>query len=209
MKFYARETPEVIFFDNHVVVVFKPGNMCTQPDQENNLHDWVRNWVKVKFNKKGDAFAHAIHRLDSKASGLVIFAKTSKALSRLNESMKNREIKKTYLALVEGKVNEKGTLINYLDHDDFRAKIVDKSLGKEAILHYELLKTDEKTSLLNVILETGRYHQIRAQFSNIGHPIVGDQKYGSKTRLKSIYLQHYQVEFPHPVLNKNFNIKLV
>lgn len=189
----------IIFCDNHLLVVDKPAGIATQPD----LVDAAKAWVKKKFNKPGNVFLEPAHRLDKPVSGLVLFARTSKALSRLQAMMRKREIRKTYFALVEGRLrDQEGTLKHRLVHDEFHARVDEK--GKEAVLHYRVLSTQKKYTLVEVVLETGRYHQIRAQFSAVGCPIVGDQKYHSTHPFsEGIALQHQKLEFKHPISKEN------
>lgn len=181
-----------IYCDNHLLVLNKPAGIPTQPD----FHEAARAWVKEHFGKPGNVFLEPIHRIDRPVSGIVLFARTSKALSRLNEAMRERKMRKFYIAIVEGQVPEEGVLEHYLIHGDFRAHI-DPS-GKQAILNYRRLKVNEKYSLVEIELVTGRYHQIRAQFSAIGHPIVGDAKYGSSENYSQIALHHQMLQFEHP-----------
>jgi len=189
--------------DNHILVAEKPAGIATQPD----FTDMVKVWVKKTYNKPGAVFLHPVHRLDKAVSGLVLFARTSKALSRLQAMMREHQIKKTYLALVEGKLPAKeGTLVHKLSHSTLRAK-VDPN-GKEAILHYKVIKQENDSTLLEIHLVTGRYHQIRAQLAAIGCPIIGDEKYGSKKPWpKGIALKATGLQFEHPVTKevKNFN----
>lgn len=183
-----------IYCDNHILVLEKPAGIPTQPD----FHEAAKLWVKQAFNKPGNVFLEPIHRLDKPASGLVLFARTSKALSRLNEAMREKKMKKFYIAKVEGEVNQEGTLEHLLIHGDFRA-LVDPQ-GKKAILRYKRLEIAKGHSLIEVELETGRYHQIRAQFSAIGHPVIGDAKYGSNVYKENrIALHHYKLMIEHPV----------
>ena len=189
-----------VFVDNHLLVVDKPAGIPTQPD----LVDLAKNWLKEKYHKPGNVFLEPIHRLDKPVSGLVLFARTSKALSRLQEMMRERKIIKTYHARIEGSPpDSQGTLKHTLVHDDFRARI-DPS-GKEAILHYRLLHDN----LLEITLETGRYHQIRVQLAAIGCPIVGDKKYGAKTGYKAdtIALSHVKMELTHPVTHQQITLE--
>ena len=179
----------------------KPACIPTQPA----FHEAARAWVKAKFNKPGNVFLEPIHRLDKPASGLVLFARTSKAVSRLNEAMRARAIRKFYLAKVEGHVEEEGVLEHYLVHGDFRAH-VDPS-GKKALLRYRRLKDNSTHSLIEVELETGRYHQIRAQFSAEGHPIVGDAKYGSSEKKEAIALHHHRMVVVHPTTNEELTFR--
>ncbi len=197
---------ESIYLDNHLLVVSKAAGVATQPD----LHEELKQWLKERFGKPGNVFLEPIHRLDRPVSGLVLFARTSKALSRLNESMRNREIQKTYLARVEKPVSPmEATITNYLVHDDFRARVVDQKHpeAKEAILHYEVLKNEKDHALLKIELKTGRYHQIRAQFSYMGHPVIGDQKYGSRQAEKKIALHHAELSFLHPVTQEKLTFR--
>lgn len=193
----------VVYSDNHLLVVEKPAEMATQPD----LTELAKAWVKKKYNKPGNVYLHPVHRLDKAVSGLVLFARTSKALSRLQEMMRERRIKKTYHALVEGKLSEdQGKLVHHLIHGSFRAEVSKE--GKESILEYRVLKHQQGVSLLEINLITGRYHQIRAQLSAIGHPVLGDEKYGSKRSWpKGIALHHSELEFEHPVTKESLVLK--
>jgi 23S rRNA pseudouridine1911/1915/1917 synthase len=197
---------KVVFCDNHILVVAKPAGLATQshPGALENLTELAKEWVKKQFDKPGQVFLEPIHRLDKHVSGLVLFARTSKALSRLQEKMRNHEIKKTYIAQIEGHPPEsEGLLEHYLVHDEYRARIVDVSHkeAKLARLYYKVLERFEETSLVMIDLHTGRYHQIRIQFSELGCPILGDNKYGSCYPFKApgIALHHGRLSFEHPV----------
>lgn len=186
---------DIVYSDNHLLLVNKRAGMTVQPE----LHELAREWVQKEFKKPGRAFLEPIHRLDKPVSGLVLFARTSKALSRLNSALREKKMKKTYLARVEGLVEEdEAELEHYLVHDDFRARIDPK--GKQALLAYRVLERSHGTSLLEIELKTGRYHQIRVQLSAIGHPIVGDGKYGSAHPKEQIALHHHSLELIHPTL---------
>jgi 23S rRNA pseudouridine1911/1915/1917 synthase len=206
---------KIIFCDNHLLVVSKPAGISTQPHVpgEINLLDQAKRWLKKEYQKSGNVFLEPIHRLDKPVSGLVLFARTSKALSRLQEMMRQRQIEKTYFAWVEG-VLDSGTLEHYLFHDDHRARVVEPShpQAKLARLHYVKIDQRADRSLVEIQLETGRYHQIRAQFAAIGHPVLGDQKYGSTTSWKKeeIALHHGRMKLSHPVTKSAlcFEIKL-
>jgi len=202
---------EVIYLDNHLLAVNKKAGIATQAHDASNesLEEVAKKWIKEKYRKPGKVFLEPIHRIDRPVSGLVLFARTSKALSRLQEAMREKQIHKTYYALVDGKLpSEEGTLEHYLVHDEFRARVVSSTEkdAKLARLHFKVLDTP---SLVEIVLETGRYHQIRAQFAAIGCPIVGDRKYGSKTAWKKdeIALHHVRLEFPHPVNKENLILK--
>lgn len=199
-------TLQIVFVDNHILVVNKPAGLLTQPSgtDQDSLEEQCKKWIKEKYNKPGAVFLHAIHRLDKQVSGLVLFARTSKALSRLNESMRAKEPAKTYLAYVEGSLPAtQGTLENYLIHDSHQAKISDPSdpQAKLARLHYRVIEKSADKSLVEVTLDTGRYHQIRAQMAAAGAPIIGDKKYGSKAVLPggTIALHHYRLQIQHPI----------
>jgi 23S rRNA pseudouridine1911/1915/1917 synthase len=197
------DNANIAYSDNHLLVVEKPAEMATQPD----LTELAKAWVKKKYNKPGNVFLHAVHRLDKSVSGLVVFARTSKALSRLQEMMRERKIVKIYHALVEGELPaEQGRLVHHLVHGSFRAEVSKE--GKESILEFQVLKREKGSTLLEINLITGRYHQIRAQLSAIGCPVLGDEKYGSK-RLwkKGIALHHSEIRFEHPVTKELLVLK--
>lgn len=202
---------DVIFEDNHLFVVNKPAGLLTQPSgtKAESLEEQAKKWLKEKYHKPGNVFLEAVHRLDKPVSGIVVFAKTSKALSRINASMRDKALKKIYYALVEGSPSKNEEVLeHYLTHDEFQAKVTNaKTPGaKLARLTYRVLRRDEGKSLLEVQLDTGRYHQIRAQLSAISHPIIGDTKYGSKLPITIapdvIALHHKYLEMPHPVTQK-------
>lgn len=197
---------EILFADNHVIAASKPAGIPTQPSDghKDSFEGRVKQWLREKDGKTGNVFLHALHRLDTPVSGAVLFAKTDKALSRLNASMRDKKHKKIYLAVVEGVFkNTKGTLSHHHSHMRFMARITDKPHegSKEAVLSYEVKAVDGGRSLVEVTLDTGRYHQIRAQLAHIGHPIFGDEKYGSRNRMDNcaIALHHYRMAFVHPV----------
>ncbi len=203
----------VLFEDNHLLIVEKPPGLLTQPSEgsTDSLEEQAKQYIKVKYEKPGAVFLHAVHRLDKPVGGIVVFAKTSKALSRLNESQREKSWKKIYQAEVEGTLKEKsGVLVHYLKHDDFKTLVSDKVQGgyKLSKLSYKVVEEKRNCSVLEIELDTGRYHQIRAQLSAAGHPIVGDQKYGSKTSAPHIALRHTQLEFPHPITTQPIKITL-
>ncbi len=197
----------VVYSDNHLLAVDKPGGMLTQASgrDEMNVEDWAREWVRVEKKKTGAAFLHAVHRLDRPVSGVVLFARTSKALSRLNESMRQLRSGKLYVARVE-RAPEKlsGELVDFLVHDNHVGRIVDESCrdAKRAVLRYRQVSVGAAGALLEVELITGRYHQIRVQLSGMGCPIVGDVRYGAKRESKAIGLHHRRLTVEHPVLKE-------
>ena len=214
MKCLGNDPLEVVYVDNHLLVAVKAPGIPTQTHRlgEESVEEQARAWVKSRFKKPGKVFLHAVHRLDKQVGGLVLFARTSKALSRLQQMMRERKIEKTYLALVEGvpKSKEK-ELEHYLVHGQYRSilsKPQEKG-AKRAILHYKIIKQMKGRALLEVKLITGRYHQIRSQLSAIGHPIVGDKKYGSKQSSNSvgIALWHVELVFEHPVTKERLKMR--
>jgi 23S rRNA pseudouridine1911/1915/1917 synthase len=207
------DNAEIVFSDNHILIASKPAGLLTQPDDSNHesLETFVKSWVKKEYAKEGNVFLHCIHRLDRPVSGLVIFARTSKALSRLNEQSRAMEIQRIYEAEVQGVLPQKiGRLDHYLIHGDHRAIIAKEGMdgAKHARLSYEVLHYMPHSSLVRIELETGRYHQIRAQFGAIGHPIRGDKKYGSREGDGSvIHLHCAKVSFAHPVTKEVLNFE--
>jgi 23S rRNA pseudouridine1911/1915/1917 synthase len=197
---------EVVYEDNHLFVVNKACGLLTQPtnEEKESLEDDAKFWLKTTHAKPGAVFLHPIHRLDKPVSGIVVFAKTSKALQRLNESVRLKETRKIYWAWVEGVlVEDGGTLEHYLLHDDFHAKVVDERhpKGKKASLSFRVLERRKNSTLIEVELFTGRYHQIRLQLAHSGHPVIGDRKYGStwEYEMGAIALHHRLFEIAHPI----------
>lgn len=204
-------TLEVIYEDNHLLAVNKPVGLVVHSDwhHEQSLTDEVRAYLKEKYNKPHNAFAEAIHRLDKDASGIVVFAKTSKALARLMAAVRERQVEKHYLCLVEGNLEgQSQQLKHYLKKEEFRSAcyLEPQEEAKEAKLSYDGLAHHEGKSLLAVDLETGRYHQIRAQLSASGYPIVGDSKYGSELP-GPLFLHHSQMVLPHPITKAPLSLK--
>ena len=198
----------VVYEDNHIIVVNKTSSEIVQGDKTGDtpLSEIVKQYLKEKYNKPGNVFIGVTHRLDRPVSGLVVFAKTSKALPRLNEMFKNGEVKKTYWAIVKNCPKEtEAELVHYLVRNEKQNKSYasDKEVkdSKKAILHYKLIGHSENYFLLEVDLKTGRHHQIRCQLSKMGCPIKGDLKYGSPRSNSdgSISLHARSIEFVHPV----------
>ena len=199
---------EIIYEDNHIVIVNKAAGEIVQGDKTGDkpVVEMVKEYLKEKYKKPGNVFCGVVHRIDRPVAGLVILAKTSKALSRLNEMLRKGEIHKSYLALVEGKpIMESDTIDNYLVSNGKINKtfLSDDSNpeAKKSILEYSTVKSGERYTLLSINLLTGRKHQIRAQLSSIGHPIKGDLKYGAKRSNPDggISLQSASLSFIHPV----------
>lgn len=206
---------QVLYSDNHLLILDKPAGLLTQPSgtERDSLEDDAKAWIKAKENKPGNVYLHAVHRLDTPVSGIVVFARSSKALSRLNQTIRERATRKTYLALVSRSPSrQEQTLEHFLIQEGHQAKVVAKgtSGGQLARLSYRILKTKGSNTLLEVHLETGRYHQIRAQLAAIGSPILGDQRYGGQPWSEGgnrIALHHWQFEFEHPVTHQLLKIE--
>jgi 23S rRNA pseudouridine1911/1915/1917 synthase len=207
--------PEILFEDNHIIAVNKRPSEIVQGDKTNDepLSEKIKNYIKQKYNKPGDVFIGVVHRIDRPVSGIVLFAKTSKALSRLNELFRTKNIQKTYWAVVKNQPkNEEDTLINYLVKNEKANKSFAYKEERIGALRSELsYKVIAKTSnyfLLEVLPLTGRHHQIRVQLSNIGCPIKGDLKYGAERSNKdsSIHLHARKIEFTHPIKKEKISI---
>ena len=207
---------KVVYEDNHLIIVNKDPGELSQSDytKDQSLVEKVKNYLKIKYQKKGNVFLGLVNRLDRPTSGLIIFSKTSKALTRMNKLLKEKKIKKTYLAITENKPeNNQGKLVDYLLKNQNKNKsfVTDEAhiKSKKAILTYKLLKSLKNYFLLEIVLETGRHHQIRCQLSNIGCYIKGDVKYGAKrpNKNKSISLHSKKIEFIHPVSKLNILVE--
>ena len=211
----TKENLQVLFEDNHIIIVNKRAGDITQGDKTGDkpLSDVVKEYVKEKYNKPGLVFIGTVHRLDRPTSGIVIFARTSKALERLNKMLRDKVIHKTYWALVKNPPKKTSdTLINFLKKDTKKNKsfVYKKEIegSKNAILHYKVIKKLENYFLVEIDLETGRHHQIRTQLSHIGSAIKGDLKYGFPRSNKdgSISLHARKIKFIHPVSKEEIKI---
>lgn len=207
------EDLKILYEDNHIIVVVKKPGVPTQEDKtgDKDMLTIVKEYIKVKYNKPGNVYLGLVHRLDRMVGGVMVFAKTSKAASRISEYIRQKNVKKRYLAVVNGTLpvsNEKVELRNYLVKNERlnMSKVVDKNTkgSKEAILEYKVLKNfnynGKDYSLVDIDLHTGRHHQIRVQFANIGHPLYGDVKYGQKVNKvgQNLALFSYYLSFFHP-----------
>lgn len=201
----------IIYEDNHLLVVEKPINIPVQEDSSKDLDflTLLKDFIKKRDNKPGNVFLGLIHRLDRPVGGIMVFAKTSKCASRLSEQVRNRTFKKTYFAIVEGKVEKKSTLVDKLLKDTKNNIVrVDKN-GKESILDYELIDYKDNLSLVKINLKTGRSHQIRVQFSSRGHALYGDQKYNSNAKVgEQIALFANSITFNHPITKEELTFEL-
>lgn len=203
---------KILFEDNHLLVVQKPAGMLTQPDDSGreNLEDLAKKYIKDHYQKPGAVFLHAVHRLDRPVGGIVVFARTSKALSRLNETLREGKWHRHYRAWVEGEIDLNTTLEHYLLRTEEKSTVVNASVpgAKLARLDLKTVTREKGCSLVEIELDTGRHHQIRLQLSANKTPIVGDGRYGSKNPCETIALEHYKLIFPHPISKDQVIIEL-
>lgn len=199
---------KILYEDNHIIVVEKPVNVPSQGDKTGDIDmlTIIKRYLKEKYNKPGNVYLGLVHRLDRPVGGVMVFAKTSKAAARLSEQVRNKDFRKRYLVIVNGKFDErKGTLQDYLlkNEKNNMSKVVKEGTknAKLAILDYEVIKYDPELNLsvLKIDLHTGRHHQIRVQLSSREHSIYGDQKYGGRGHGKQICLWAYQLTIFHPI----------
>ncbi len=197
---------DVLYEDNHIIVVLKPYNILSQGDNTGDIDmlTMVKSYIKEKYNKPGNVYIGLVHRLDRPTAGIMVFARTSKAASRLSNQIKNNEITKSYLAVIQNFNEEKGTYKDYLEKTDNKSIVSDKNHGKYAELNFELIEKKDDLSLVKINLVTGRHHQIRVQFSSRGYPLFGDQKYGIENK-KQLALFCYKLEFIHPVTKEKMS----
>ena len=206
---------KILYEDNHLLALDKPAGIPTQESGApvNSLENEAKAFIKERDRKPGNVFLHPVHRLDSQSSGIVLFAKTQKALSRLSASMREKEFRKIYIAVVESqKAPEEGSYVDFLLHGDHVALVADAS--ENGAKHSELVVAAVQAIApnqwrLEIELLTGRYHQIRAQLASRGFPILGDKKYGSSVSYApgAIALHHSRLSFPHPTLHKSVTIE--
>jgi RluA family pseudouridine synthase len=192
----------ILYHDNHLLVVNKPAGRLVQGDQtgRETLLDDAKAWIKQEYDKPGNVFLGLVHRLDRPASGVIVFARTSKAASRLSEEFRSRRPRKTYWALVEGEAPGAGEWTDHLLREEYNSRVVDAPLGKEARLSFTRLSHKNVISHVEVDLQTGRHHQIRVQFAHRGHPVLGDTRYGSSTAFHddAIALHARELTIVHP-----------
>lgn len=206
---------KVLYEDNHLIIVNKAPSEIVQGDKTGDkpLSEMIKDYLRDKYNKPGNVFCGVVHRLDRPTSGVIVFAKTSKALTRLNKMFKDDDVEKVYWAIVQNRPRkEKETLTHYLIKNQRTNKSsaydIEKPNTKKGILHYSLIAQSDNYFLLEVNLETGRHHQIRVQLSKIGSPIKGDLKYGAKRSNPdgSISLHARSISFIHPVSQEKIDI---
>ncbi len=204
----TKDNLQVLFEDNHLIIINKRVGDIVQGDKtmDKPLSEVVKEYIAEKHHKPGNVFLGVVHRLDRPTSGIVIFARTSKALERLNKMLREKSIQKTYWAIVKtGSLKNSDTLVNFLKKNPKNNKSTafskESKDTKKAILHYQIIQKLDNYQLLEIDLETGRHHQIRCQLSKIGYPIKGDLKYGFNRSNKNggIHLHARKIEFTHPV----------
>ena len=201
----------ILYEDNHVLVVEKPINILVQEDEtkDKDLVNMLKGYLKEKYHKPGNVYLGLVHRLDRVVGGVMVFAKTSKAATRLSKQVQNRKIKKEYYAVLCGNLKKSGRLENYLlKNERTHMSHIDKR-GKLASLTYEVINQKEKYTLVRIELETGRHHQIRVQFSHLGYPLYGDAKYNKKYQKgEQIALFAKALSFVHPVTQEQLTFSL-
>ncbi len=192
---------KVLYEDNHIIVVVKDYNIPVQEDSSKDIDliNMIKSYLKEKYNKPGNVFLGLVHRLDRPVGGVMVFAKTSKAASRLSNEIREKRVEKRYMALVHGHTLEHDVLKDKLLKDEKTNTSYVDSNGKESVLEYNLIEYRNDMSLLDINLITGRHHQIRVQLSHHGYPIYGDQKYGIDKEGIQIHLWAYKLRFKHPV----------
>jgi Pseudouridylate synthases, 23S RNA-specific len=197
---------KVLYEDNHLIVAIKPAGVLSQSDGSNapDMLTILKAYIKDKYQKPGEVYLGLVHRLDRPVSGVMVFARTSKAASRLSEQIRTRRVEKIYRCVVNGVLEGEGRLENFISKDEASNTVtvsdVEKPGFKASYLDYRALASKDGMTLVEVKLGTGRSHQIRAQMAHAGHPLIGDQKYGKKdNRTKDIALEAYKLSFEHPV----------
>ena len=201
---------KILYEDNHLLVVEKPINMPTQEDdsKDPDLLNELKKYIKEKYNKPGNVYLGLVHRLDRPVGGVMVFAKTSKAASRLSEQVRTHKLEKSYYAVIEGKL-EDGKLIDKLLKDEKTNNTIVSPNGKESVLSFKNITYKDGLSLVDIKLETGRSHQIRVQFSSRNHPLYGDQRYNKHAKVgEQIALFAYKLSFEHPVTKELLEFKL-
>ncbi|MBR3342180.1 MAG: RluA family pseudouridine synthase [Clostridiales bacterium] len=197
---------KVLYEDNHIVVAIKPAGILSQSDGSSapDMLTILKAYIKEEYSKPGEVYLGLVHRLDRPVAGVMVFARTSKAASRLSEQIRSRKVEKIYRCVVEGVLEGSGRLENFIKKDEERNIVsvsdTEKPGYKASYLDYKVLAVKDSLSLVEVKLGTGRSHQIRAQMAHSGYPLIGDQKYGSADkRCKDIALEAYKLSFEHPV----------
>lgn len=199
----------VLYEDNHIIVVEKQPNVLCQSDYTKDLDllTMVKYYVKEKYQKPGNVYIGLVHRLDRPVGGLMVFARTSKAASRLSKIIQDHEMTKEYLLVCHGNIDDSGIMEDYIEKKDTKSIITTKEKGKYSKLEYKVLERKNNLNLVKVNLITGRHHQIRLQFSSRNNPLYGDQLYGMQDK-KQIALFAYHLRFKHPVKDEIMDFKM-
>ena len=197
---------KVLFEDNHIIVAIKPAGVLSQSDgsSDPDMLTILKAYIKEEYSKPGEVYLGLVHRLDRPVSGVMVFARTSKAASRLSEQIRTRKVEKIYRCVVKGILEGEGRLENFISKDEDKniVTVIDKEKPgyKASYLDYRAMASKDGLTMVEVKLGTGRSHQIRAQMAHTGYPLIGDQKYGDKDkRCKDIALEAYKLSFEHPV----------
>ena len=202
----------VIYEDNHLLVIEKPVNIPMQADssRDKDLLNMVKDYIKVKYNKPGEAYVGLVHRLDRPVGGICVFAKTSKAASRLSKQISEHSFKKEYYAVVsDNGLKDAGTFEDKLLKNTKTNMVTVDPKGKKALLDYEVIKRKNNLALVHVFLHTGRSHQIRVRFSSRNHALYGDQRYNKTAKVgEQIALWSYSIRFTHPTTKEELCFKL-
>ena len=196
------QTLKILYTDNHLLVVRKPAGLLVQGDRtgDTTLLDCAREYIKDQFNKPGNVYLGLVHRLDRPTSGVVVFALTSKAAKRLSDQFRERNVRKIYWALVQGKTPTEGTLVDRIRRHGPKSHLSKGTDGQHAELSFRRLRYHKGVSWVEIELATGRHHQIRVQFAHRGHPVIGDFRYGSKIKFgqRALALHARSLTISHP-----------
>ena len=200
----------ILYEDNHIIVVEKKPNILCQSDNTKDLDllTIIRQYIKEKYNKPGNVYLGLVHRLDRPVGGIMVYAKTSKAASRLSDIIRKHEMQKEYLLVCTGDLKDEGLMEDYIERSDTKSIISNDKNGKYAKLEYKVLDRLDNLNLVKVDLITGRHHQIRLQFASRNFPLYGDQLYGLQDK-KQIALFCYHLSFKHPVKDEIMDFKLI
>jgi 23S rRNA pseudouridine1911/1915/1917 synthase len=206
---------KILYEDNHLIVAVKPAGVLSQSDGSDapDMLTILKAYIKDKYSKPGEVYLGLVHRLDRPVSGVMVFARTSKAASRLSEQIRTRRVEKLYRAVVQGRLEGTGRLENYILKDPSANKVTvyDREVpgAKHAVLEYRSVRAYDDRSLIEIRLGTGRAHQIRAQFANAGHPLLGDRRYGNTVlRDGDICLQSFKLAFDHPTKGERMSFEI-
>ena len=201
---------KILYEDNSIIVVIKPRGILSQSDisNEEDMLSLLKDYIKEKYRKPGKVYLGLVHRLDKPVSGIMVFARNSKSAARLSKQIQDKQMQKYYYAVIHGIMSQKeGILVDKIEKIDNKKVLLNTKNGKEAKLEYKVINEKESLSFLDIHLLTGRYHQIRLQFSSRGYPLYGDQLYGSKVK-DDIALFAYKLSFYHPITKELFTFEI-